>query len=42
MLERYVHNGMKVFLRAYSVDVVKDLDKLSNLIESSSKKGVSR
>ena len=42
MLARYVHNGMKVFLRAYSVDVVKDLEKLSNLIESSSKKGVSR
>ena len=42
MLARYVHNGMKVFFRAYSVDVIKDLKKLSNLIESSSKKGVSR
>ena len=42
MLARYVHNGMKVFFRAYSVDVIKDLKKLANLIESSSKKGVSR
>lgn len=34
-LARYIHNGVRVFLRAYSTDVDRDLSRLSHLISCS-------
>jgi TetR/AcrR family transcriptional regulator, mexJK operon transcriptional repressor len=32
-LERYINNGLMVFLKAYSTDVARDLSKLATIIE---------